>query len=142
MWSEVCVVYANLDHWKKYFPSSKFYVNFHTCRPCHQGQFLFCEWGQIRLQLILKIRRLSLMVHTFQNLEDFEFNSRFRNSSTLRSLKYVINIIIWIRDTGCYTWSQVQHAPHSHNFPSSGLHDQKPKMAKLDADGPRVALGG
>jgi hypothetical protein len=47
---------------------------------------------------------------------------------------------MWIRDTGCYTWSQVQHAPHSHNFPSSGLHDQKPKMAKLDADGPRVAL--
>jgi hypothetical protein len=28
--------------------------------------------------------RLSLMIHTFQNLEDFEFNSRFRNSSTLR----------------------------------------------------------
>jgi hypothetical protein len=27
---------------------------------------------------------LSLMVHTFQNLEDFEFNSRFGNSSTLR----------------------------------------------------------
>jgi hypothetical protein len=24
------------------------------------------------------------MVHTFQDLEDFEFNVRFRNSSTLR----------------------------------------------------------
>jgi hypothetical protein len=44
------------------------------------------------------------MIHTFQNLEDFEFNSRFRNSSTLRSLKHVINIIMWIRDTGCYNW--------------------------------------
>jgi hypothetical protein len=42
------------------------------------------------------------MVHTFQNLENFEFDSRFGNSSTLRSLKYVINIIMWIRDTGCY----------------------------------------
>jgi hypothetical protein len=45
------------------------------------------------------------MVHNTQNLEDFEFNSRFRNSTTLRSLKHVINIIIWIRDTGCYTTS-------------------------------------
>jgi hypothetical protein len=45
----------------------------------------------------------SLMVHTLQKLKDIEFKSRFRNSTTLRSLKHVINIIIWIRDTGCYT---------------------------------------
>jgi hypothetical protein len=61
-----------------------FYVNLHACRPCHQEQFLFWEWELILLQLILKNRWLSLMVHTFQNLEDFEVNSRFRNSSTLR----------------------------------------------------------
>jgi hypothetical protein len=43
------------------------------------------------------------MIHTLQKLEDIEFKSRFRNSTTLRSLKHVINIIICVRDTGCYT---------------------------------------
>jgi hypothetical protein len=42
------------------------------------------------------------MVHTLQKLEDFKFNYRFRNSTTLMSLQHVINIIIWIRNTGCY----------------------------------------
>jgi hypothetical protein len=81
--SGIWVAYPYLNSWNKCFSSSKFYLNFHNCRPYHQEQFLFWAWGLIRPQLILKNRRLSLMVHTFQNLEDFEFNSRFRNSSTL-----------------------------------------------------------
>jgi hypothetical protein len=40
--------------------------------------------GLIMPQLILGNRRLSLIVHTAQNLEYFEFNSRFRNLTTLR----------------------------------------------------------
>jgi hypothetical protein len=35
---------------------SKFYVNLHTCGPYYQEQFIFWEWGQILLQLILKNR--------------------------------------------------------------------------------------
>jgi hypothetical protein len=37
------------------------------------------------------------MVHTFQNLKNFEFHQH------LGSLKHVINIIMWIRDMGCYS---------------------------------------
>jgi hypothetical protein len=42
------------------------------------------------------------MVHTTQNLNltlDLEIHQH------LGSLKYVINIIIWIRDMGCYSLS-------------------------------------
>jgi hypothetical protein len=56
------------------------------------------------------------MIHTFQNLEDFEFNSRFRNSSTLRSLKHVINIIMWIRDMGCYIGTTLNRVPIGYTF--------------------------
>jgi hypothetical protein len=41
------------------------------------------------------------MVHTFQNLEDFEFNLDLEIHQHSGSLKHVINIIMWIRDTGC-----------------------------------------
>jgi hypothetical protein len=43
------------------------------------------------------------MVNTFQNLEDFKFNSDLEIHQHLGSLKHVINIIMWIRDTGCYS---------------------------------------
>jgi hypothetical protein len=43
------------------------------------------------------------MVHTAQNLEDFEFNSDLEIQQHLGSLKHVINIIIWIRDTRYYS---------------------------------------
>jgi hypothetical protein len=38
--SEVYAVWPHLDPRNKCFPSSKFYVNLHTCRPCHQEQFI------------------------------------------------------------------------------------------------------
>jgi hypothetical protein len=37
------------------------------------------------------------MVHTIQNLKNFEFHQH------LESLEHVINIIMWIRDMGCYS---------------------------------------
>jgi hypothetical protein len=55
------------------------------------------------LKLILKNRRLSLMVHTFR-IWKTEFNLDLEIHQHLGSLKHVINIIIWIRDTGCYTY--------------------------------------
>jgi hypothetical protein len=64
------------------------------------GTISILRVGTNYAQLILKNRRVNLMVHTTLHLKNFEFNSRFRNSSTL---KYVTNIIMWIRDTGCYT---------------------------------------
>jgi hypothetical protein len=42
------------------------------------------------------------MVHNVQNLKDFEFNSNLEIQQHFESLKHVINIIIYIRDTGCY----------------------------------------
>jgi hypothetical protein len=42
---EVWVVCAYLDPWNKYFSSSKFYVNLHTCIPCHQEQFSLLRVG-------------------------------------------------------------------------------------------------
>jgi hypothetical protein len=45
------------------------------------------------------------MVHTIQNLKNFEFDSRLGISSTLRSIEHVINIIMRIRDMGCYRCS-------------------------------------
>jgi hypothetical protein len=38
----------------------------------------------------------------FIEIEKFEFKSRFEFQSLLESLQYVFNIIMWIRDTGCY----------------------------------------
>jgi hypothetical protein len=40
------------------------------------------------------------MVHTVQNLDNFKFKFRLEIQQHLGSLKHVINIIIWIRDTG------------------------------------------
>jgi hypothetical protein len=42
------------------------------------------------------------MVHTVTNLDTLNLNSDFEIQQHLGSLKYMINIIIWIRDTGCY----------------------------------------
>jgi hypothetical protein len=36
--------------------------------------------------------------------KNFEFDSRLNFHQHLGSLKHVINIIMWIRDTECYTW--------------------------------------
>jgi hypothetical protein len=44
------------------------------------------------------------MVHTFQNLKNFEFDLDLNFHQHLGSLKHVINIIIYIRDTGCYIY--------------------------------------
>jgi hypothetical protein len=43
------------------------------------------------------------MVHTVQNLENLNLNSDFEIQQLLGSLQHLINIIIWIRDTGCYS---------------------------------------
>jgi hypothetical protein len=42
------------------------------------------------------------MVYTSQNLITSNLNSDFKIEQHLGSLKYVVNIIIWIRDTRCY----------------------------------------
>jgi hypothetical protein len=47
------------------------------------------------------------MVHSFQNLKDFEFTLDLEIHQYLGSLKHVINIIMWIRDTGCYSQVEV-----------------------------------
>jgi hypothetical protein len=43
------------------------------------------------------------MVHTAQNLDNFEFQFDFEIQQYLGYLKHVINIIIWIRDMGYYS---------------------------------------
>jgi hypothetical protein len=52
---------------------------------------------------MLKNRQLRLMVHTFQNLETSNLTLDLEIHQHLGSLKHVINIIMWIRDTGCYS---------------------------------------
>jgi hypothetical protein len=42
------------------------------------------------------------MVHTLQNLEDFELSLDLEIHQHLGSPKHVINIIMWISDMGCY----------------------------------------
>jgi hypothetical protein len=42
------------------------------------------------------------MVHTLQKLKTSNLNLDFEFQQLLRSLKHVINIIMWIRDTGYY----------------------------------------
>jgi hypothetical protein len=104
----------NLDYIALFGPfnkcllNSKFYANFHTCRSWHQEQILFWKWRLTRPRLILKNWQPSLMVHTnpeFEKLRililDLEFHQH------LGSLKYVINIIMWVRDMRCYTWARV-----------------------------------
>jgi hypothetical protein len=44
------------------------------------------------------------MIHTIPEFENFEFDSRLEFHQHLGSLKYVINIIIWFRDMGCYNY--------------------------------------
>ncbi len=44
------------------------------------------------------------MVHTLQKLKTSNLNLDFEFQQLLGSLKHVINIIMWIRDTGCYTY--------------------------------------
>jgi hypothetical protein len=41
------------------------------------------------------------MVHTIQNLGTSNLNPGFEIQQLLGFLKHVIDIIIWIRDTGC-----------------------------------------
>jgi hypothetical protein len=43
------------------------------------------------------------MVHTFQNLKTSKLTLDLEFHQHLGSLKHVINIIIWIRDIGCYS---------------------------------------
>jgi hypothetical protein len=42
------------------------------------------------------------MVHTLQKLKTLNLNPDFEFQQLLGSLKHVINIIMRIRDTGCY----------------------------------------
>jgi hypothetical protein len=44
------------------------------------------------------------MVHTLHKLKTSNLNLDFEFQQLLGSLKHVINIIMWIRDTGCYSW--------------------------------------
>jgi hypothetical protein len=43
------------------------------------------------------------MVHTLPKLKTSNSNLDFDFQQLLRSVKHMINIIIWIRDMGCYT---------------------------------------
>jgi hypothetical protein len=43
------------------------------------------------------------MVHTIQNLKTSNLNSDFEIQQLLGSLEHIINIIIWIKDMGCYS---------------------------------------
>jgi hypothetical protein len=43
------------------------------------------------------------MIHTIQNLKTLNLNSDFEFQQLLGSLKYMINIIMRIRDTECYS---------------------------------------
>jgi hypothetical protein len=43
------------------------------------------------------------MVHTIWNLRTSNLNPDFEFQQLLGSLKYVINVIMWIRYTGCYS---------------------------------------
>jgi hypothetical protein len=45
------------------------------------------------------------MAHTTQNLKKSNLTLDLEIHQHLGSLKDVINIIMWIRDTGCYTFS-------------------------------------
>jgi hypothetical protein len=67
-----------LDPQKKYFPSSKFYVDLHTYRTCHQEQFFFWEFVLIPLQLILKNQQLKFGLKnvsaTYQNVMNLIFH--------------------------------------------------------------------
>jgi hypothetical protein len=45
------------------------------------------------------------MVHTIQNLKTSNLNPGFEFQQLLVSLKYVINLVMRIRDTGCHTSS-------------------------------------
>jgi hypothetical protein len=47
------------------------------------------------------------MVHTFQNLKTLNLTLDLEFHQHLGSLKHVVNIIMWIRDTGCYTQTLV-----------------------------------
>jgi hypothetical protein len=61
---------ALFGHLKQILPELKiFFSNFHTCRTSYEEHFIIWECGLIRFQLILKHHRLSLMVHTIQNLK-------------------------------------------------------------------------
>jgi hypothetical protein len=42
------------------------------------------------------------MIHTIQNSRTLNLNPDFEFQQLLGSLKHLINIIIWIRDIGCY----------------------------------------
>jgi hypothetical protein len=42
------------------------------------------------------------MVHTIWNLRTSNLNPDFEFQQLLGSLKHVINVIMWIRYTGCY----------------------------------------
>jgi hypothetical protein len=61
------------------------------------------------------------MVHTSQKLEDFKFNS-LEIKQHLGSLKYVINIIMWIRDMECYTILMPKSSTHIMCAQESSLH--------------------
>jgi hypothetical protein len=42
------------------------------------------------------------MVHTIQNLKTLNLNPGFEFQQLLVSLKYVINLVMWIRDMWCH----------------------------------------
>jgi hypothetical protein len=75
---------ACLDHWNKWFWSSRIFENFHTCRIDYKEHFVIWMCGLCRFQLILKNCWPSLMIHTTQNLDNFEFELRLWNSTILR----------------------------------------------------------
>jgi hypothetical protein len=71
-------------------------------------QNLFWEWGLTRPGLILKNRQPSLMVPLFRIWKTSNLTLDLEFHQHLGSIKHVINIIMWIRDTGCYSlWWQV-----------------------------------
>jgi hypothetical protein len=75
------VIELCLDPWNKYFLSSWIFANLQTCRTSCEEDFVFWKCGLIRLQLILKNFRLSLMVLNTQEFENSNFPIKFKWSN-------------------------------------------------------------
>jgi hypothetical protein len=70
------------------------------------------------------------MIHTLQKLKDFKFNSDLEIHQQLRSLKHVINIIVWIRDMRCYKTNPFRHKKRgkAHKKQGKNLEVRKAEM--------------
>jgi hypothetical protein len=97
-----------LDPSNKYFPSSKIFVHLQTCRSCHQ------EWSN-SIPLNSEKSTTELNGPHFTDWKTSNLTLDLEIQQHVLSLKHVINIIIWIRDTRCY--KDIQHKlDHSSHY--------------------------